>query len=84
MNVTLLRAARRYRDGTRSWSIPGAPNAAKLIPTGKSFWQTAPSFSWPHQQPNGDWIMRSVRLDWHRSIAKAGARELIATYEAPL
>ncbi len=46
MNTALLRAARRGKSGTRSWAIPGAPNAAKLLPTGKSHWPDAASFSW--------------------------------------
>jgi hypothetical protein len=84
MNTALLRAATRHADGTRYWTIPGAPNAAKLVPGNRSFWNVA-AFHWPHYEANRatpDWIMRGVRLDWHRSIAKAEARKLIAAYTA--
>lgn len=76
--VAILRASRRYRNGVREWVIPGAPNAVKLLPTGKSMWPDAASFSWPWRKPDGEWILRGVRLDWHRSIAKAAALEIIA------
>jgi hypothetical protein len=80
MNTTLLRASRRHRSGARLWLIPGAPNAARLIPTG-SIWGDVPSFSWPHRLPDGSWVVRGVRLDWHRHIAKQAARDIIAMYE---
>lgn len=76
--AVLLRTAKRMPDGSRRWIVPGKPNAVTLRPSTASLW-AAPSLSWPHGE-----TQRSVRLDWHRSIAKAGARELIATYEAPL
>lgn len=79
MNTVLLRAARRHSNGTRFWIIPGMGNATKLSPARHSIWN-APSFSWPCTDNRGEMI-RSVRLDWHRAIAKAEARKLIAAYE---
>jgi len=76
VNTVLLRAAHRDANGVRRWTIPGASNQARLLPASLSQWP-APSFSWPH----GD-VVRGVRLDWHRNIAKAAARELIAAFEA--
>ena len=79
MNTILLRAARRYSNGTREWLIPGAGNSAKLSP--RSFWgDDVPAFAWPHKDAEGHEVLRKVRLDWHRSIAKAEARKLIAAY----
>lgn len=81
--VAILKAARRNADGTRYWIIPGAPNAAKLVPGARSLWNV-PGFWWPHYEAKDGrepgWIVRGVRLDWHRSIAKAGALELIARF----
>lgn len=77
MNTVLLRAATRSPDGTRTWAIPGHPlGPAQLVPAVSSIFG-APAFHWPHGA-----TLRGVRLDWHRSIAKAAARELIAAYEA--
>lgn len=79
MNTTLLRLARRNADGIRYWSIPGAPNEAALIPGKLSMWGV-PAFRWPELVTKGDetyWQVRSVRLDWHRSVAKKHIREIL-------
>lgn len=76
MNAKLLRKATRHRDGVRTWTVPGAPNAVKLVPASKSQWGV-PAVFWPALDNDGNWIMRGVRLDWHRGIAKAELRKLI-------
>lgn len=78
MNTTLLRASKRYANGCRSWVVPGAPNRARLVPGSQSMWPGHASFSWPFQETDGHWIMRTVRLDWHRSIARQAIRDIIA------
>ena len=77
MNTALLRMATKDHDGVRRWSVPGAPNQARLVPADKSFWK-ATAFHWPCPDPKGGWMMRGCRLDWHRGMAKSVARSLIA------
>lgn len=78
MKTALLRAARRHSSGTRYWTVPGAPNDAKLVPASRSLWP-APAFHWPYfNAAHGAWEIRGVRLDWHRAMAKAAARELLS------
>lgn len=76
MDTALLKLARRHTNGTRSWTVPGFGNGVKLIPK-HSFWD-APALSWPHIEADGSEVLRTVRLDWHRGIAKAEIRKLIA------
>jgi hypothetical protein len=76
MNTRLLRLARRHSDGVRQWSVPGAPNAVKLVPGRLTVWGIMAAH-WPAIDKDGDWIMRGCRLDWHRSVAKAEIRKLI-------
>jgi hypothetical protein len=72
MNTSLLRMARRHRDGTRYWTISGAAQQAKLVPAARSSWNVA-TFYWPESDG-----VRGVRLDWHRSIARKAAQRLIS------
>jgi hypothetical protein len=78
MNTVLLRTARRSSDGARYWRVPGAPNKAVLLPPSLSMWPGAASFTWPWQNAKGDWVQCTVRLDWHRDIAKAAVRGILA------
>ena len=82
MDTTLLRMSRRHPNGSRSWIVPGMANSVELIPR-HSFWD-APALSWPHIGPDGSEVRRSVRLDWHRSIAKAEIRKLIGAMRSTL
>lgn len=77
MNVTLLRLARRDRNGVRSWIVPGSFNVAKLLPAARSTWGV-PAFYWPDLDPrDGSQMTRGVRLDWHRGIARRAALGLV-------
>ena len=79
MNTVLLRAALRHPiRGTRTWIVPGFGNVAVLRPSSQSLWD-APSFSWPCLDKDGAEVVRTVRLDWHRGIAKAEARKILAS-----
>lgn len=79
--MAILRAAKRRLSGAREWHIPGAaPNTVRLSPANYGYWP-APSFTWPHLKDDGEWIERSVRLDWHRSIAKKAALDMIYLVE---
>lgn len=82
MNATLLRASERYADGCRSWAVPGTPNRVRVVTASCSMWPGAMSISWPYRKPDGEWIVRSVRLDWHRPIAKQAIREILASATA--
>lgn len=77
MNVNLLRLARRHASGVRAWRIPGAGNAAKIVPASKSWWPGTMAVYWPSVDPrNGEECLRGARLDWHKSIIRAELRKL--------
>lgn len=78
MDATWLKIARRHnRSGVRSWTVPGFDNAIRLAP-GRSSMFGAAALHWPCRDAQGHQQVRGVRLDWHRSIAKAEIRRLIA------
>lgn len=73
-----VQPSRRFSDGRIDWHVPGAPHAITYRPN-DSRWN-APSLSWPTTDPrDGHWTLRAVRLDWHKGIAKAELRKLLAT-----
>ena len=80
MDISILRLARRYKNGARRWTCPGFGVGAQILPTGKGHWPDAMSVSWPCADPNhpGGRILRAARLDWHKSIIKRGVRDLLA------
>jgi len=78
MNTTLLRLATRHRDGCRTWQVPYREQRVIVVPASRSFWPGSMSVSWPTRDGT-----RGVRLDWHKSIAKAELRKIIAESEAP-
>ena len=75
MKTRILRMAQKDDNGVRTWIVPGAPHAVKLLPSHASNWG-APSLKWPALDAAGDWTLRGCRLDWHRSMAKQIARDL--------
>lgn len=75
MNTTLLRLGRRYK-GSISFEVPGAPHNITLNPPARSFWHTW-SVKWPAIDRDA-WCLRGCRLDWHRAMAKAELRKIIA------
>lgn len=77
MDATWLKIARRHnRSGVRSWSVPGFDNAVRLVPGRRSSFGVA-TIHWPCRDAQGHPQIRGVRLDWHRSTAKAEIRKLI-------
>ena len=70
MDTRLLRASRRFPDGTRTWVVPGQVHPIKMIPSRGSYWGVI-SLSWPHSDGR-----QSVRLDWHRTVAKRAVAPL--------
>lgn len=78
MNVTILRLARRARNGTRHWTIPGKDNGAKLVPSRLTPDGWGAAFHWPDKDPyDGSQIIRGVDLNRHRAIARHHAEKLI-------
>lgn len=76
MNIALLRLARRHRNGSRSWFVPGFPNAATFSPRDPRDRPSGPKFRWPGRDEGGEFV-RSADLDRHRGLAKREARALI-------
>lgn len=77
MNVALLRLARLHPGRIRVWTVPGAPHPVKLLPGRVSLWGV-PAVSWPHLD-GAEWVLRSVRLDWHRTVARGAIKKLIVS-----
>ena len=77
MNTALLKLARRHRDGCRIWIVPGAENAAMLIPASRTLPDWGPAFHWPDVDGNGDPLRRGVDLNRHRGIARRAVRQLL-------
>ena len=85
MNTALLKLATRDRQGVRRWRLKGMPHAVTLMPSQHSHY-AAPTLSWPYKELTGpwagEWVRRAARVDWHRGICRAAARELMTTGEA--
>lgn len=76
MNTAILKLGLRGRRGLRYWVLKSGQRVTVLDGT-MSMWPGAMSASWPHQGGR-----RAVRLDWHRAIAKAELRAIIAAENA--
>jgi hypothetical protein len=73
MNTAILKLGIRGRGHSRYWVLKSGERVTVLGPGAHSFWPAAMSASWPHGGGR-----RSVRLDWHKAIAKAELRAIIA------
>jgi hypothetical protein len=77
MNTRLLKLARRHRDGSRHWIVPGYGNGIALTPpSGEGVMAWGWKLRWPGRDAKGEFI-RAVDLDRHRKLAKQEIRRLL-------
>jgi hypothetical protein len=75
MKTNLLRAARRDRNGGRSWVCPGMPHAFRAFPS--TAWPGTTQLSWPDTDSDGEVIRRGCRFDWHGRVAFRRIRHIL-------
>jgi hypothetical protein len=81
MNTNLLKQAKRHRDGSRRWIVPGRDHAIVYLPSTLTPNDWGPTVRWPSRDAKGD-LVRSVDINRYRTMAKTAIRKLLSEITA--